>query len=93
MIPNYNMLMQLLLLNKGKNYILSKLYTYYFLRYDSILLEYINVHEIKSILDEINKKNVKVGQKKNNFDIPYAVSCGFYLLCLFYCFNNAKFEL
>ncbi|CAD8147234.1 unnamed protein product [Paramecium pentaurelia] len=64
-----------IIIKKRKNYILSKLYPYYYLRYVSILLEYINVHEIKSFLDEINKQNSKIGHKKNNFDILYALIC------------------
>ncbi|CAD8141215.1 unnamed protein product [Paramecium octaurelia] len=78
---------------KGNKYILSKLYPYYYLRYNPLLLEYINEHEIKSFLDEINKQIANNWPPKKLIMLSYLLipfSCGFSLLLPFYCFNNAE---
>ncbi|CAD8143565.1 unnamed protein product [Paramecium octaurelia] len=78
---------------KGNKFILSKLYPYYYIKHNSLLLEYISEHEIKSFLDDLNRIIANNWPPKKLILLSYLLiplSCGFSLLCPYYCFNNAE---
>ncbi|CAD8060206.1 unnamed protein product [Paramecium sonneborni] len=78
---------------KGNKYILSKLYPYYYLKHNTVLLQYVGENEINSFLDELNKTIANNWPPKTLILISYILvplSCGFSLLCPYYCFNNAE---
>lgn len=78
---------------KGNRFVLSKLYPYYYLKQNSLLLEYINEHEIKLFLDELNKTIANNWPPKKLILLSYLLvplTCGFSLLCPYYCFDNAE---
>ncbi|CAK84995.1 unnamed protein product (macronuclear) [Paramecium tetraurelia] len=78
---------------KGSRFVLSKLYPYYFLRQNTLIIEYISDQDLRLFFDDLNKTIAINWPSQKLITLSYMLipfSCGFSLLCPFFSFERAE---